>query len=133
MRLMSRRVESNEFFWSFTLGSRIYGSRTSRPELGSGKAIRARVPVICGELGLMPHPTHPEGDMNVPKKTISRVALWGWKVHAMEACWEGRVMHFWKVFVVVTVVHRAETTVGGWENRSENRRRRGSMVVEQKK
>ncbi|KAF7141426.1 hypothetical protein RHSIM_Rhsim06G0172900 [Rhododendron simsii] len=78
------------------VGSRIYGSRTSRPELGSGKAIRARVQVISGELGLMPHPTQPEGDMNVPKKTISRVALCGWNVHAMEACWEGSVMHFWK-------------------------------------
>lgn len=112
-RLMSRGLETSEFFWSFTVGSRIYGSRTSRPELGSGKAIRARVPVISAELGLMPHPTQPEGDMNVPKKTISRVALCGWNVHATEACWEGSVMHFLKVFVVVTVVHRAETAAGG--------------------
>jgi hypothetical protein len=44
--------------------------------LGSGKATRARVPVISAEEGLIPHPTQPEGEMKVPKNTRSRVALW---------------------------------------------------------
>lgn len=70
--------------------------------------MRARVPVISGEVGLIPQPTHPEGDMKVPKKTRSKVLLWLWKVHAMEACWVGSVMHFWKVLVAVTVVQWAE-------------------------
>lgn len=43
--------------------------------LGSGNATRARVPVISGEVGLMPHATQPEGDMKVPKNTRSNVLL----------------------------------------------------------
>ena len=114
------------------MGSKMYGSTTNCPELGSGKAIMARVPVISAELGFMPHPTQPEGEMKVPKKTISKVALWGWKVHAMEACWDGSVMHFWKVLVEVMVVQWAETALCGWENWERKKRRRISMVVEQK-
>lgn len=103
-RWMSSGLESGGDFWSFTVGSKIKGSRTNWPELGSGNAIRARVPVISGEEGLIPHPTHPVGEMKVPKKTRSRVALWGWKVHAIEACWVGKVMHFSKVLLAVVVL-----------------------------
>lgn len=42
---------------------------------GSGKAIKACVPVISGEVGLMPKPTQPEGEMKLPKKAISKVEL----------------------------------------------------------
>jgi hypothetical protein len=73
---ISRGRERGGDFWSFTVGSKIKGNRTNRPELGSGKATRARVPVISAEEGLIPHPTQPEGEMKVPKNTRSRVALW---------------------------------------------------------
>lgn len=73
----SRGRERRGFFWSFTVRSRMKGRRMIWPELGSGKEIRARVPVISGDVGLMPQATHPEGEMKVPKKTRSRVALWG--------------------------------------------------------
>ncbi|GLT46268.1 hypothetical protein SLA2020_200440 [Shorea laevis] len=62
--------------------------------------------------------------MNVPKKQRSNVALWGWKVHAIEACWVGSVMHFWKVLMAVTVVQWVETTVSKWE---EKRKKKGRM------
>lgn len=73
--------------------------------------IRARVPVISGELGFIPHATQPEGDINDPEKTNSTVELCLWNVHAIEASWEGNDMHFSKVFVVVTVVQWAEKDV----------------------
>lgn len=66
--------------------------------------MRARVPVISGEVGFIPHATQPEGDIKLPEKTISRVELCLWNVHAIEASWEGNDMHFSKVLVVVTVV-----------------------------
>lgn len=59
----------------------------------------------------MPHPTQPEGEINVPKKQRSKVALRAWKVHAKEACCVGSVMHFWKVFVAVIVVQCAENAM----------------------
>lgn len=129
-RWVSRGRERRRDFWSFTVGSRMYGSRTIWPEFGSGKAIKARVPVIPGELGLMPHPTQPVGEMKVPKKTRSKVAFWGWKVHAIEACWVGSVMHFWKVLVAVTVVQWAENaTPCRWEERRKRKIRRSMVVV----
>lgn len=42
---------------------------------GSGNAIKARVPVISGEVGLIPIPTQPDGEMKVPKKDNSKVEL----------------------------------------------------------
>ena len=56
----------------------------------------------------MPQPTQPDGEIKLPKKTTSRVALWGWNVQAMEACCDGSVMHFWKVLVGVSVVQWEE-------------------------
>ncbi|KAK9284559.1 hypothetical protein L1049_023734 [Liquidambar formosana] len=110
----------------------MYGSRTSWPEFGSGKATRARVPVISGEIGLIPHATQPDGDMKVPQKTRSRVALWGWNVHAMDACWVGSDMHFSKVLVAVTVVQWAEAALcGPEETKREKMKRRNNMVVEE--
>lgn len=105
---MSKGRESNGLFCNFTVGSKMYGSRTSWPEFGSGKVISARVPVISGEFGLIPHATHPEGDINVPEKTKSRVELCLWNVHAIDASWEGNDMHFSNVLVVVVVVQWAE-------------------------
>ena len=101
------------------MGSRIYDRSTIWPEFGSGKAIKARVPVISGDVGLMPHPTHPEGDMKLPKKTSSKVELWGWNVHAMEACWVGRFMHFLNVFVAVSTVQWDDNAMWGREHRRE--------------
>lgn len=89
----------------------MYGSRTSWPEFGSGKVIKARVPVISGEVGLTPHATQPEGDIKVPEKAKSRVQLCRWNVQAMDASWEGSVMHFSKVLVVVVVVQWVEKAV----------------------
>ncbi|GAU36281.1 hypothetical protein TSUD_255350 [Trifolium subterraneum] len=51
------------------------GRRTICPVFGSGKDIKALVPVICGEVGFMPNPTQPEGEMKVPKKINSKVEL----------------------------------------------------------
>lgn len=76
----------------------------------------------------MPHPTHPEGDMKVPKKTRSKVVLWWWNVHAMEACWVGRVMHFWKVLVGVEVVQWAENVTWGREKRRKRDKRKSILM-----
>lgn len=97
--------------------------------LGSGKAIRARVPVISAEVGLMPHPTQPEGDMKAPKKTRSRVELWEWYVHAMEACWVGRVIHFSKVLAGVEVVQWAQNVTLGREKRKKRQKRKSILMV----
>lgn len=74
----------------------------------------------------MPHPTHPEGEMNVPKKQRSRVELCGWYVHAIEACCVGSEMHFSNVFVDVVVVHLPETEAGSFV---ERRRKRVNVKV----
>lgn len=61
--------------------------------------------------------------MKVPKKQMSNVALCGWKVHAIEACWVGSVMHFWKVLMLVTVVQWAEMAVSKCKNTRKKRGR----------
>jgi uncharacterized membrane protein len=77
----------------------------------------------------MPHPTQPEGDMKVPKKTRSRVELWEWYVHAMEACWVGSVIHFSKVLVGVVVVQCAQNVTLGRERRKKRQKRKSILVV----
>ncbi|KAK1567030.1 hypothetical protein Q3G72_007361 [Acer saccharum] len=111
------------------------GKRSSWPEFGSGKAIRARVPVISAEVGLIPQPTQPEGDIKVPKKQRSRVALCAWNVHASEVCCVGSVMHFWKVFVDVVVVQWAENAIWRREEKKKKKKKRKRifMVVEEKR
>lgn len=76
-RWLSNGRDKSEDFCCFTLGSSMKGSRIIWPEFGSGNVMRARVPVISADVGLIPKPTHPEGEMNVPEKTRSNVPLFG--------------------------------------------------------
>lgn len=92
--------------------------------------MRTREPVICaGESGLIPHPTHPEGEMKVPKKQRSRVPLCGWYVHAIDACCVGREMHFSKLFVAIVVVQCPARELGSFvARRSKNVRIKVAIV-----
>lgn len=92
--------------------------------------MRTREPVICaGESGLIPHPTHPEGEMKVPKKQRSRVPLCGWYVHAIDACCVERDMHFSKLFVAVVVVQCPARELGSFvARRSKNVRIKVAIV-----
>lgn len=81
----------------------------------------------------MPQPTQPEGEMKVPKKQRSKVALWAWKVQASEACCVGSVMHFRKVFVAVMVEQCAESTMCRWEVKRKKKKRRGILGVKEER
>lgn len=92
---ISRGRETSGVLWSFTEGLRMKGRTIRDPVLGSEKATSARVPVIAGEVGFMPHATQPDGDMKEPVKARSNVAFFAWYVQASVAPCVGREMHFW--------------------------------------
>lgn len=67
--------------------------------------------------------------MKVPKKQRSRVALFGWYVHAIEACCVCKEMHFSNVFVAVVVVHLPETVAGIFAAKRSRRNARVNVKV----
>lgn len=67
--------------------------------------------------------------MKVPKKQRSRVALFGWYVHAIEACCVGKEMHFSNVLVAVVVVHLPETDAASLVAKRSRRNARVTVKV----
>lgn len=78
MKGISRGWERRGERWSLTEGLRRKGRRRREEVVGSGKEIRARVPDMERDSGLIPKATQPEGEMKVPVKERWRVEFWGW-------------------------------------------------------